>query len=102
MTGRKQTVTERKKDEGMVGTDAKKDGGRKWRETEDCLQVTGTKNGGTDQKKYGGMRGKREGRKIDREEMDRDWEKGDEKEGKKKGGIYSRDRCKEGRKTGAI
>ena len=41
-------------------------------EIEDCLQVTGTKNGGTDQKKYGGMRGKREGRKIDREEMDRD------------------------------
>lgn len=36
------------------------------------LQVMGTKNGGTDLKKYGGRRGKREGRKDDGEEMERD------------------------------
>lgn len=43
------------------------------------LQVMGTKNGGTDLKKYGGRRGKREGRKDDGEEMERDREKGKEK-----------------------
>ena len=71
----------------------RRDDGRKWREMVTVYRWW--ENGRTDLKKYGGMRGKREGRKDDREEMERDWEKGKEKERKIQQGPVQR-RIKDG------